>query len=98
MVEVRQRWHTEWIILPAFDPHRQPEAQLAQPHRERIPIDAEDRTCDHAAPDLDRITIVAEDDEHRGKPLERVHEECTRTACRIEHPDALEPVPQDATT
>src|SRR6266581_5183581 len=42
-VEIRQRRDSHWIWLVALDDNRQPQAQLAEPHRHRIEIDAEYR-------------------------------------------------------
>ena len=51
-IEIRQRRNPHWIWLVTLDDYREPETELAQPHRHRIEVDAEDGRRQNATANL----------------------------------------------
>ncbi len=74
-IEIRERGHGERIALAALDHHREPEPELAEPHRGRIQVHAEDRARQELTADRRDRPFVAEPLGERRHRFERVHEE-----------------------
>ena len=74
MVEIRQRRDVFDIGVVTLDDHRQPEAQLAEPHRYGIPVHAEDGLREQGAPALVRRALITGPSQERIEPLEGAHQ------------------------
>ena len=48
-IEIGERWNAERIALLVLDDDGEPEAELTEPHRCGIDVDAEDRSCEKRA-------------------------------------------------
>ncbi len=95
-IEIRQRLHGHRIVVRALDDDREPEAELAQPHRRGVDVHAEDRPREEVAPERHRRARVARARQERGERIERVHEERSGAARRIEHPQLPHALAQHA--
>ena len=91
-VEVRQRREAHRIVAVVLYDHREPESQLAEPDCGGVDVHAEDRPREHLASHHTGCATVAAGDAQCCDRLQRVHEERSGTAGRIEHADGVERV------
>ena len=89
-VEVRQRCDAHWIAFVALDHDRQPQAELAKPHRHWIEVDSENRRRQNPTTNLGEGSILAVLATKESQPLEGVHEKSARATRRIQDFDACQ--------
>ena len=84
--------YAERISLGIVDGYRQPQPELAQPHRDWIQVHSENRTGERLAPNLMRPSQITESCPEGAKLFEDVNEKRTRPAGRVENLDLLQTV------